>query len=150
MCVRRFDEGAMIEIGDVPSLSGSRRMNDAVPYDRASLREGRLLRAQMQHPRIGLVDILVRNISERGIGGKCLHPVSPGDLVSIVLPNVPTVDGMIIWCMGDGFGMRLNRPLDLTGVRRPVANTPEVSGYKVPYLFRPPLECRRPGVRINC
>jgi hypothetical protein len=125
-------------------------MNDTVSHDRSSAREGRLLKAHMQHPRLGLVDILVRNISEGGMGGKCLHAVEPGDLVRIVLPNIPPADGMIVWRVGDGFGIRLKTLLDPTGVRRTENSKPEVSGYEVPYLFRPPLECRRPAVRTNC
>lgn len=124
-------------------------MNDAVSHKRSSLRAGRLLKAQMQHPRLGVVDVLVRNISEGGMGGKCLHAVEPGELVRIVLPNLPPVDGLIVWRMGDGFGVRLNKLVDPTGVVRPVAGTPR-GGYEVPSLFRPPLECRRPAVRISC
>ncbi|WP_157704837.1 PilZ domain-containing protein [Sphingobium herbicidovorans] len=125
-------------------------MNDAISHERSSLRAGRLLKAQMQHPRLGMVDILVRNISEGGMGGKCRHGLEPGEVVRIVLPNLPPADGLIVWRMGDGFGVRWNTPLDPTGVTRPVASTPRVIGYEVPDLFRPPLECRRPAVRSNC
>jgi hypothetical protein len=125
-------------------------MNGTVSHDRSSVREGRLLKARMQHPRLGLVDFLVRNISDGGLGGKCLDAVEPGDLVRIVLPNIPLADGMIVWRVGDGFGMRLNTLLAPADVRRPGTCQPEAGGYEVPYLFRPPLECRRPGVRTNC
>ena len=125
-------------------------MKDAISHDRSSPREGRLLKAHMQHPQLGLVDILVRNISEGGMGGKCRHAVEPGDLVRIVLPNDKAADGMIVLRMGDGFGVRLNMRVDPAGVRMPVARSTHIGGYEVPYLFRPPIECRRPGLRINC
>ena len=125
-------------------------MNDVVSHERSSVREGRLLKAQMQHPKLGIVDILIRNISEAGLGGRCIHGVEPGEWVKILLPNLPTVDGMIVWRMGDGFGVRLSAPIDPADVRRGMADVSQASRYHVPYLFRPPIECRRPGLRINC
>jgi hypothetical protein len=125
-------------------------MNDAVSHERSSLRAGRLLKAQMQHPRLGIVDILVRNISEGGMGGKCLHAVEPGEWVRIVFPCLPPAEGLIVWRMGDGFGVRFNTPVDPSGVRGPIASTIPVSGYEVPKPFRPVLECRRPALRAHC
>ena len=42
-------------------------------------RELRLLKAKMVHPRFGLIDILIRNVSDEGIGGKCSYDLEPGE-----------------------------------------------------------------------
>jgi hypothetical protein len=122
-------------------------MNSEAPLDRAPGRERRLLRAYMQHPRTGLIDIMIRNVSDRGIGGKCVHDIEPGEIVSIIVPDRAPMDGMIVWRMGDGFGMRLTALIDPKAIMHQHSATASRLDYQVPKLFRPPLECRRPGLR---
>ena len=122
-------------------------MNSRAYLDRASGRERRLLRARMQHPRTGLIDIMIRNVSDRGIGGKCVDHIEPGDIVSIILPDRAPIVGMIVWRMGHGFGLRLSAAVDPKTIMHQHSVTALGLDYEVPRLFRPVVECRRPGFR---
>lgn len=58
----------------------------AIEQKRADARQRRLLKAHMLHPRHGRIDILVRDVSAHGIGGKCDRDLMAGEAVTICLP----------------------------------------------------------------
>ena len=123
-------------------------MNSEASPSRGYDRQGRFLAAHMRHPRTGLLDIMIRNVSASGIGGKCVFDVEPGEMVSIIMPDGPPIDGMIVWRVGHGFGMRLNAPIDLEDITNKRSAASPGQSYEEPRLFRPDVESRRPGVRI--
>jgi hypothetical protein len=123
-------------------------MNNEASHDPGSDWKGRLLKAHMQYPRTGLLDIMIRNVSTSGIGGKCVYDVEPGEMVSIILPDRPPIDGMIVWRVGHGFGLRLNAPVDLETVMDECPARSPTSSYDVPRFLRPAPEVRRPGFRV--
>jgi hypothetical protein len=58
-------------------------------------------------------EILIRNISRRGLGART-HQAPPrlGERVSIRIDTVPEISGAIRWVNGDQFGVLLDRDLD--------------------------------------
>jgi hypothetical protein len=122
-------------------------MNDPdFTSQRAHERKRRLLKARMRHPRLGEVEILVRDVSEMGLGGRCDHDVAVGDRVVIALPDFTPAEGIIAWRRGQAFGMRLDAPINPATVKSPPASDrPCEPGYQVPTLFRPSIDHRRPG-----
>ncbi|WP_030538273.1 hypothetical protein [Sphingobium sp. DC-2] len=119
-------------------------MNNS-PSQRLHDRERRLLKGQMRHPRLGLIDILIRDVSERGIGGKCTSDIAAGDRVTIHLTGYPPVDGTIAWRNGQGFGVQLDAPVDPAAVKSPPQPETPVTSHEVPRPFRPTVSTRRPG-----
>ncbi|WP_346765566.1 PilZ domain-containing protein [Sphingobium sp. TB-6] len=107
-------------------------------YDRAR----RLLKAQMVHERAGRIDILVRDVSERGLGGKCAAEIAVGDRVTIQIADCDPVNGTVMWRKGHGFGVHLDSPIRPADLRH--RDLPATQ-YQVPTLFRPTLSFRRPG-----
>lgn len=120
-------------------------MDNVVSRDRD--RELRLLKAKMAHPKFGLIDILIRNVSDEGIGGKCRHDLEPGEGVSILLADGAPAPGVIVWRMGDGFGLRLSQSRAAKQLIRHYEVASSGPRYEVPLMFRPQIRCRRPGLR---
>ena len=126
-------------------------MHDADPdfaHKRLHDRTRRLLKARMHHPLHGEIDILVRDVSERGLGGRCDHDIAVGDRVVIRLPDCAHVEGEIAWRKGQSFGVLLNAPLNAAAVKSPTQTArPAGSSYQVPEAFRPSTDVKRPGFR---
>jgi PilZ domain len=55
----------------------------------------------------------LRNLSETGLGGVSDALLNCGDLVKICLPNIPPVQGEIIWRSGKSFGISFETSVDL-------------------------------------
>jgi hypothetical protein len=108
-------------------------------------RQRRLLKAKMLHPRLGMVEILVRDVSEQGIGGKCTSDIGPGDQVVIYLADCPGAVGTIAWRNGQAFGVRLNDAIDPSVVKSPPQQETPVAAHEVPKPFRPTVSTKRPG-----
>ncbi|AEG47962.1 hypothetical protein Sphch_0262 [Sphingobium chlorophenolicum L-1] len=113
-------------------------------------RRRRLLKARMRHPRHGEIDILVRNVSELGIGGRCELDLALGDRVVITLPDCAPAEGSIAWRRGQAFGVRLGASIDPANVKSPApVERPVERAYQVPANFRPAVETKRPGFRTR-
>ncbi|WP_238564946.1 PilZ domain-containing protein [Sphingobium bisphenolivorans] len=100
----------------------------------------------MAHPRHGLIDILVRDVSERGMGGKCEAPLMVGESVTLHLPDSPAVQGKIAWAKGQSFGVELEGEIDPEAVKSRAERSSE-SSYQVPPQYQPSKDSRRPGFR---
>lgn len=104
----------------------------------------------MRHPRHGEVGILVRDVSEMGLGGRCDLDLAVGDSVIIVLPDSEPAQGRIAWRKGQSFGVHLEAPINPAAVKSPAPTERSVeTGYQVPTPFRPSVETRRPGFRTR-
>ncbi|WP_176595267.1 MULTISPECIES: hypothetical protein [Sphingobium] len=113
-------------------------------------RQRRLLKARMRHPRHGEIDILVRDVSELGIGGRCELDLALGDSVVITLPDCAPAEGRIAWRRGQAFGVQLGASIDPANVKSPApAEKPTESSYRVPANFRVSVETKRPGFRTR-
>jgi len=113
-------------------------------------RQRRLLKARMHHPRHGEIDILVRDVSELGIGGRCELELALDDSVIIALPDCAPAEGRIVWRKGQAFGVHLNAAINPASVKSPApADKPVETSYRVPANFRPSADTKRPGFRTR-
>ncbi|KKW90002.1 hypothetical protein [Sphingobium chungbukense] len=113
-------------------------------------RQRRLLKARMRHPHYGEIDILIRDVSERGVGGRCELDLTVGDNVIIILPDCAPAEGRIAWRKGHAFGVQLDAPINPETVKNPApTERPVEPGYQVPAVFRPSVETKRPGFRTR-
>lgn len=92
-------------------------------------RQRRLARAQMFNDRLPGVDILIRNISGRGIGAasRGLPPLK-GEKLSILLPHHEKVTGLVRWVDGQSFGFELDRDLNLNALADYLQNQIKMDG----------------------
>jgi hypothetical protein len=121
--------------------------DSAVEHKRADERQRRLLKAHMIHPRHGKIDIVIRDVSVQGIGGKCDHGLIAGEAVTICLPAHAPVPGQVAWCARRAFGVRLDDRIDPVVVRSSSesANQP----YQAPERAQPAGDFKRPGFGRN-
>lgn len=115
----------------------------AFSQKRLDERRRRLLKAHMTHPRHGEIEILVRDVSKHGIGGKCDYDLLAGEAVTITLPSRSPVTGRIAWRTGLAFGVRLDSSIDPGGVR--TSSELAAPAYQVPEHFQPAGDFKRPG-----
>lgn len=77
-------------------------------------RQPRIVRARLLHRDGEMQDIVIRNVSEAGIGASARGPAPVrGERVTIILPGDQEVKGIVRWFGGHAFGMELDTPLDL-------------------------------------
>jgi hypothetical protein len=78
-------------------------------------RERRLIRAEMRSDRLPPHDILIRNVSSRGLGANSRGTLPPiaGEQVLIRLPDGQMVEARVRWTVGMGFGVELDSPINL-------------------------------------
>jgi hypothetical protein len=77
-------------------------------------RERRLLKGQMQTDRLPLFEIVIRNISARGLCATCkgLPPVA-GEFAEIMLPDNRAVTAVVRWTSDQVFGLEFEEPINL-------------------------------------
>ena len=77
-------------------------------------RQRTLICAVMRAPGIPGHDVLIRNVSERGmlIMGRGISPVA-GERIHVTLPDGIEAEGQVRWARGDEFGIELTADLDL-------------------------------------
>ena len=86
-----------------------------VPAEGARLpRQRRLIRAQMTDGFGMNYDIVIRNVSEKGLGAT-MQGVPPirGSEVTVRIPQGMAMAGTVRWVDGSGFGVELHDPIDL-------------------------------------
>lgn len=90
-------------------------MQDTSSDSAREQRERRLIRAEMQSERLARHDILIRNISARGIGAasRTGTPPLPGERVCVRLPDGHVVAGAIRWVDAQAFGIALDEAIAL-------------------------------------
>lgn len=128
-------------------------MSDSTPdflSKRLHERQRRLLKARMRHPRLGEIDILVRDVSEHGLGGRCESELTVGESVVIALPDCAPAVGQIAWRKGQAFGVKLDTPINPATVKSPApSGRPLEASYQAPAAFRPSGDMKRPGFRTR-
>ncbi|MDG2004076.1 MAG: PilZ domain-containing protein [Novosphingobium sp.] len=79
-----------------------------------SPRQRRLIRAQLNDGFGANFDIVIRNVSETGIGAS-MQGVPPlrGSAVTIMIPQGMAMSGTVRWVDGTGFGIALDDAIDL-------------------------------------
>lgn len=121
--------------------------NSANEQKRSSERHRRLLKAQMIHPRHGKIDIVVRDVSAQGIGGKCQLDLIAGEAVTICLPTHDPIAGRIAWCAKRSFGVKLDDGVDPARVR--ISSDSGAEPYQAPERAQPAGDFKRPGFGRN-
>jgi hypothetical protein len=89
--------------------------NNFVPNEEMrSPRQRRLIRAQMTDRFGANYDIVIRNVSEKGVGAS-MQGVPPlrGSEVTIMIPQGMAMQGTIRWVDGSAFGIELEQAIDL-------------------------------------
>lgn len=101
----------------------------------------RFLNASLYNTRLGTVPIILRDLSESGVGGRCDVRLIPGETVTILIPHADAMIATIIWAKSDRFGAEFAEHIDPETIRTKATASP----YKVPHMYRPPVVYRRPG-----
>lgn len=117
---------------------------------RTDKRSARLLRGTLVSASGESHDLLIKNISLHGIGGRFSGTgVSEGEAVKLIIPNIGTFDATVRWLRKGGVGLHLvqeiNPDTTLFHNSRPVTET--TTPYHVPDRFQPSLSTYRPGFR---
>ena len=87
---------------------------DASTEDARSPRQRRLTRAQMADSFGVNHDIVIRNVSDKGVGATMQGaPPLKGSAVKFIIAHGMAMDGMIRWVQGRAFGIELDKPIDL-------------------------------------
>lgn len=89
-------------------------LHDVLPHQPREPRERRLLRGQMQTERLPAFEIVIRNISARGLCATCkgLPPVVD-ELAEIHLPDNRYVVATVRWVCDQVFGVEFQEPINL-------------------------------------
>lgn len=78
------------------------------------VRQPRIVRARLLHRDGEVQDIVIRNVSQTGLGASAKGPAPVrGEHVAIILPGEQEVTGKVRWFGGHTFGVQLDTPLDL-------------------------------------
>lgn len=131
-------------------------MSPIIPIDQVAraVRQPHIIRARLAHRDGELQDIVIRNISETGIGASARGPAPVrGERVTVRLPGDQEVSGLVRWYSGHTFGMVLDAPLDKEALAQALqrqAHVAQVSGewrvenrHKVVSPQSDPLRIRR-------
>lgn len=77
-----------------------------------------LLRARMAGPETPERDIVIRNVSQFGIGAVCDDVPPPlGQAITLFMPHGEAIAGEVRWVEGRKFGLKLAQPLDLAALQ---------------------------------
>lgn len=80
-------------------------------------RQPRIIRARLIHRDGEEQEIVIRNVSETGIGASARGPAPVrGERITIILPGGQEAKGLVRWFSGRTFGMELESTLDLEGL----------------------------------
>jgi len=105
------------------------------------VRRARLLRGTLRFTSGTEIPIVVRNLSERGLGLTCkTAPPQRGEVVTVALPGAPEMQGVVRWTRDTAFGVELDGsvdPTELTGaIKREITKVQEVADWSVSRLHR--------------
>jgi hypothetical protein len=112
---------------------------------RAAQRDSMLLQATMRHASNAEPYVLrVRNLSEGGMMAECSGSFQSGDAVELEIRGIGAVPARIAWRTSDRVGFAFDEPVDPRLARKPnVAARPEQ------LWKRPPVDLRRPGLKLS-
>ncbi|WP_028639557.1 PilZ domain-containing protein [Novosphingobium acidiphilum] len=84
-------------------------------------RRARLVRATLRLTNGTTIPVVVRNLSERGIGVTCKTTSPPqGEVVHVTLPGSSEMQGVVRWSGKGGFGIELSGPVDAKSIARTI------------------------------
>ena len=88
--------------------------HESLPQHPREPRQRRLLRGHMQTERLASFEIVIRNISARGLCGTCkgLPPIR-GEFAEILLPDNRTVTATVRWVNDQVFGVEFDESINL-------------------------------------
>jgi hypothetical protein len=115
-------------------------------------RTARLLKASIQCPRLGIFDVVVRNISEHGIGGKTPRDFDRNEAVMVTLCGMDPVPGVVRWAWDGKFGIQTLTPIPLPEIQTAHGgHLPSSDAYNGEFEIMPPVDCetRRPTLSIE-
>lgn len=76
-------------------------------------------------------DVVIRNISQRGLGATCKGaPPVRGERVTVVLPGGTPLSGQVRWFSGHSFGMQLDEDFDIETLAQALQRQAHVSRVK--------------------
>jgi hypothetical protein len=104
-------------------------------------RRARLVRGTLRFASSTQIPIVIRNLSERGLGVSCrTAPPQPGETVVVTLPGSPELDGIVRWTQDMTFGIELTGSVDTqeiaSALQREQARLLEKSDWTVSSLHR--------------
>ena len=84
-------------------------------------RRARLVRATLRLADGTIMAIVVRNLSERGLGVTCkTTPPASGEVVHVTLPGSSEMQGVVRWSGKGGFGIELSGPVDANSISQTI------------------------------
>ena len=103
-------------------------------------RHPRLMLARIEGGRMQGQDLVIRNISKRGLGA-ATQGIFPfvGEHLSVKLPTGPTISGVVRWADGPSFGVSLDIEMDtnaLADVKSKLRTPPAEPQWEVSRLHR--------------
>gem|GEM_PF-1273027 len=104
-------------------------------------RKARLIRATLRLADNSSMAVVVRNLSERGIGVTCKGATPrAGTLVHVTMPGSPELPGVVRWVRDGAFGIELTGAVDAQSledaVQRELHRQQEATDWKVSSLHR--------------
>jgi hypothetical protein len=104
-------------------------------------RRARLLRGSLRLSSGTVIPILVRNLSERGLGMSSKStPPKRGEMVIVTLPGSPELNGVVRWVRDKDFGVELTGSVDseqlATAIRQEISRSKETADWQVSSLHR--------------
>jgi hypothetical protein len=104
-------------------------------------RRARLVRGSLRFVSGTQIPIVIRNLSERGLGVSCrTAPPAPGETVVVSLPGSPDLDGVVRWTRDNTFGIELTGSVDAqeiaAALQREQARVMEQSDWTVSTVHR--------------
>jgi hypothetical protein len=104
-------------------------------------RRARLVRGTLRFASGTEIPIVIRNLSERGLGVSCrTAPPQPGEAVVVTLPGSGELDGVVRWTQDTTFGIELTGLIDAQDIaaalQREQARVMEQSDWTVSSLHR--------------
>ena len=104
-------------------------------------RRSRLVRGTLRFASGTEIPVVIRNLSERGLGMSCrTAPPQPGETVVVTLPGSPDLDGVVRWTQDTAFGVELTGQVDAeeiaAGLQREQARVMGKSDWTVSTLHR--------------
>lgn len=124
-------------------------MSDQDSHHSRTRRSSRIVRGTLIAPSGRECDVLIRNVSSHGLGAKAANiDLNIGDQVTVQLPNIGRIIGIVRWAGNGAFGIETSEELhaDLllfSGAESGII--PKAEGYSVPRTFEPQTDPRRPG-----
>jgi hypothetical protein len=92
--------------------------------ERSAARYRLLIQASAEAPEIGVMNIVVHDLSATGFLIQCLEPLGSGAELSLELPGVQAVTGDIVWSSGNFYGGEFRTNLSMSALAQARSSSP--------------------------